>query len=155
VYVTADGSWVAVSASATTVADRVLRLVGRPDLTEQPWFQTGAGRVAHVEEIDAAVAEWIAARPRDEVLAAFEAADAAIAPVYDAGDVLADPHFRARGTIASVEGVKMTNVVSRLSDTPGEIRWAGRAPGADTGDVLAGLGLTPEEIKALREQGAV
>jgi crotonobetainyl-CoA:carnitine CoA-transferase CaiB-like acyl-CoA transferase len=155
VYVTSDGSWVAVSASATTVAGRVLRLVGRADLADEPWFQTGAGRVAHVEEIDAAVAEWIATRPRDEVLAAFEAAEAAIAPVYDARDVLADPHFEARGTIASIEGVKMTNVVSRLSDTPGEIRWAGRSPGADTDDVLGELGLTPEEIAALREEGAV
>jgi crotonobetainyl-CoA:carnitine CoA-transferase CaiB-like acyl-CoA transferase len=155
VYATADGAWVAVSASATTVAGRVLRLVGRPDLADQPWFRTGAGRVAHVEEIDAAVAEWIAARPRDEVMAAFEAADAAIAPVYDARDILADPHFQARGTIASVEGVKMTGVVSRLSDTPGEIRWAGRMPGADTGDVLAELGLSAAEIDALRNEGAV
>jgi crotonobetainyl-CoA:carnitine CoA-transferase CaiB-like acyl-CoA transferase len=155
VYATADGAWVAVSASATTVAGRVLRLVGRPDLADQPWFRTGAGRVAHVEEIDAAVAEWIAARPRDEVMAAFEAADAAIAPVYDARDILADPHFQARGTIASVEGVKMTGVVSRLSDTPGEIRWAGREPGADTGAVLAELGLTAAEIDALRKEGAV
>jgi crotonobetainyl-CoA:carnitine CoA-transferase CaiB-like acyl-CoA transferase len=155
VYATADGSWVAVSASATTIADRVLRLVGRPDLAEQPWFQTGAGRVAHVDEIDAAVAEWIAARPRDEVLAAFEAAEAAIAPIYDARDVLADPHFLARETVASVDGVKMTNVVSRLSDTPGEIRWAGRAPGVDTDAVLAALGLTSEDVEALREEGAV
>jgi crotonobetainyl-CoA:carnitine CoA-transferase CaiB-like acyl-CoA transferase len=155
VYATADGSWVAVSASATTVADRVLRLVGRPDLAEEPWFRTGAGRVAHVDEIDAAVAEWIAARPRDEVLAAFEAADAAVAPIYDARDILADPHFQARETIASIDGVKMTNVLSRLSDTPGEIRWAGRAPGSDTDAVLAALGLTHEEIAALRETGAV
>jgi crotonobetainyl-CoA:carnitine CoA-transferase CaiB-like acyl-CoA transferase len=155
VYATADGSWVAVSASATTVADRMLRLVGRPDLAEQPWFQTGAGRVAHVDEIDSAVAEWIASRSREEVLAAFEAADAAIAPIYDAPDILADPHFLARETIASIDGVKMTNVVSRLSDTPGEIRWAGRAPGADTDAVLAALGLTPGEIEALREEGVV
>jgi crotonobetainyl-CoA:carnitine CoA-transferase CaiB-like acyl-CoA transferase len=155
VYATADGSWVAVSASATTVADRVLRLVGRPDLADRPWFRSGAGRVAHVEEIDAAVAEWIAARPRDEVLAAFEAADAAIAPIYDARDIVADPHFQARETLASVEGVKMTNVVSRLSDTPGEIRWAGRSPGADTADVLGELGITAVEIDALREEGAI
>ena len=60
VYRTADGHWVAVSASATSVAERVLRLVGRADLVEQPWFATGAGRVAHVDEIDGAVAAWIA-----------------------------------------------------------------------------------------------
>ena len=97
VYRTADDAWVAVSASATSIAERVLRLVGRDDLVAQPWFATGAGRVAHVEEIDAAVAGWIAARPRDEVLAAFEAAEAAIAPVYDASDLLADPQLAAIG----------------------------------------------------------
>jgi len=155
VYRTADDSWVAVSASATSVADRVLRLVGRADLAEQPWFSTGAGRVAHVEELDGAVAEWIAARPRDEVLAAFEAADAAIAPIYDARDILADPHFRARETIVRVDGVPMTNVVSRLSDTPGEIRFAGGPPGADTDAVLGELGLSREEIEDLRARGVV
>jgi crotonobetainyl-CoA:carnitine CoA-transferase CaiB-like acyl-CoA transferase len=155
VYRTADGAWVAVSASTTTVADRVLRLVGRSDLAEEPWFATGAGRVTHIDEVDAAVADWIAARPRDEVLAAFEAADAAIAPIYDARDILADPHFRARETITRVDGVPMTNVVARLSDTPGEIRFAGRDPGADTDAVLAELGLSTEEVDTLRARGVV
>src|SRR4051794_31334633 len=97
VYRTADGEWVAVSASATSVAERVLRLVGREDIVQQPWFATGAGRVEHVDEIDGAVASWIADRPRDQVLAAFESADAAIAPVYDASDLLADPQLDAVG----------------------------------------------------------
>ena len=115
----------------------MLRLVGRPDLVEQPWFATGAGRAAHVDEIDDAVAAWIAERPRDEVLAAFEAAEAAIAPVYDARDIVADPQLAAIGSIATVDDdelgrCKMTNMISRLSETPGEIRWAGRAHGADT-----------------------
>ena len=95
VYRTADGRWVAVSASATSIAERVLRLVGRDDLVSQPWFATGAGRAAHVEEIDAAVAGWIGERQRDEVLAAFESAEAAIAPVYDASDLL-DDHSSTR-----------------------------------------------------------
>ena len=71
----------------------VLRLVGRPDLAEQPWFSTGSGRAAHVDEIDEAVASWIRKRDRDDVLKAFEAAEAAIAPVYDARDILAIPNW--------------------------------------------------------------
>src|SRR5436309_14482872 len=59
VYRTADGSWVAVSASATSIAERLIRLVGRPDLAEEPWFATGSGRVANVDELDDAVAAWI------------------------------------------------------------------------------------------------
>jgi crotonobetainyl-CoA:carnitine CoA-transferase CaiB-like acyl-CoA transferase len=155
VYRTADGSWVAVSASATSIAERVLRLVGRPDLVEEPWFATGAGRVAHVEEIDAAVAAWIAARKRDEVLVAFAAADAAIAPIYDARDIVADPHFAARDSLVSIADpdlgeIVMTNVVSRLSETPGEIRTTGGRHGADTDAVLEELGVTDGELARLR-----
>ncbi len=160
VYRTADESWVAVSASATSIAERVRRLVGRPDLVDQEWFATGAGRAAHVDEIDAAVAAWIAARSREEVLAAFEAAEAAIAPIYDASDILADPQLAALDSIVSVDDeqlgpVKMTNVISRLSDTPGSIRTTGGRHGADTEAVLGELGVGPEELARLRGEGVV
>jgi crotonobetainyl-CoA:carnitine CoA-transferase CaiB-like acyl-CoA transferase len=160
VYRTADGSWVAVSASATSIAERVLRLVGRDDLVEQPWFATGAGRVKHVEEIDAAVAEWIGARDRDEVLAAFEEAEAAIAPVYDAAAILADPHFAAIGAVATVDDdelgpIRMPNVVSRLSETPAAIEHAGGAHGRDTDTVLTELGVGGDELERLRAKGVV
>jgi crotonobetainyl-CoA:carnitine CoA-transferase CaiB-like acyl-CoA transferase len=160
IYRTRDASWVAVSASATSVAERVLRLVGRPDLTEQPWFATGSGRVANIDEIDAAVASWVAAHDRDEVLAAFEAVEAAIAPIYDARDVLADPQLEAIDAIRTVEDddlgpIRMLNVISRLSETPGAIRHAGRRHGEDTAAMLAELGLGPDEFARLRGQGVV
>jgi crotonobetainyl-CoA:carnitine CoA-transferase CaiB-like acyl-CoA transferase len=158
VYRTADGSWVAVSASATSIAERVMRLVGRADLVDEPWFSTGSGRVAHVEEIDAAVAAWIADRSRDEVLAAFEEAEAAAAPIYDASDIAADPQLAAIGAIAAVDDpdlgvVRMPGVIARLSETPGSIGWAGAAHGADTAAVLAEVGVTPAELEALRAEG--
>ena len=158
VYRTVDDRWVAVSSSATSIAERVMRLVGRGDLVDEPWFATGSGRVAHVEEIDAAVAAWIGERTRDEVLAAFEAAEAAAAPIYDAGDILADPHFEARGTIASVDDadagtLRLPSVLARLSDTPGEIRWSGREHGADTAEVLGEVGVDPERLERLRADG--
>jgi crotonobetainyl-CoA:carnitine CoA-transferase CaiB-like acyl-CoA transferase len=160
VYRTADDAWVAVSSSATSIAERVLRLVDRDDLVEQPGFSTGAGRVAHIEEIDAAVAAWIAERPRDEVVAAFEAADAAIAPIYDARDLLADPQLAAIGAIVSIDDdelgpIKMTNMISRLSETPGGIERTGAAVGADTPDVLAELGVDDAELERLRATGVV
>jgi crotonobetainyl-CoA:carnitine CoA-transferase CaiB-like acyl-CoA transferase len=160
VYRTADDRWVAVSSSATSIAERVMRLVGRPDLVDEPWFATGSGRVAHVDEIDAAVTAWVGERTRDEVLAAFEAAQAAAAPVYDAGDILADPHFRARGTIASIDDadvgtLRLPSVLARLSETPGEIRWSGREHGADSAEVLGGLGVDAEELERLRAEGVV
>ncbi|MFF7370813.1 CaiB/BaiF CoA transferase family protein [Streptomyces tricolor] len=159
-YRTADGSWVAVSTSAQSVAERVLRLVGRPELTEEPWFATGAGRAAHADVLDEAVGSWIAARPRAEVLAAFEKAEAAAAPVQDVRDVLADPQYQALDTVTTVDDpdlgpLRMQNVLFRLSATPGAIRWAGRPHGADTEAVLTELGLAPAEIAALRAEGAL
>ena len=133
---TADGQWVAISASAESVAERVLRLVGAPD---DPRWTTFAGRVEHREEIDRLVGDWIASRPLDEVLAEFEAAHAAIAPVMTMADIAADPHYAARGTVVEVDGVPMQGLIARLSATPGGIRWAGRPLGADTDEVLGEL----------------
>ncbi|MEU6401845.1 CoA transferase [Streptomyces sp. NPDC046985] len=159
-YRTADGTWVAVSASAQSVAERVMRLVGRPELVDEPWFATGAERAAHADVLDEAVGGWIARHTRDEVTAAFEKAEAAIAPVQDVRDVMADPQYQALGTLATVHDpelgrMRMQNVLFRLSDTPGTIRWAGRPHGADTDAVLTELGLTPEELAALRAEGAL
>ncbi|GHJ95554.1 CoA transferase [Streptomyces sp. NE5-10] len=159
-YRTSDGSWVAVSTSAQSIAERVLRLVGRPELIDEPWFADGTGRAAHAEELDAAVGGWIARHTRDEAMAAFEKAEAAIAPVYDVRDVLDDPQYQALGTVTEVPDpelgpIRMQNVLFRLSDTPGGIRWAGRPHGADTEEVLTAAGFTPAEIGALRARGAV
>jgi crotonobetainyl-CoA:carnitine CoA-transferase CaiB-like acyl-CoA transferase len=159
-YRTADGLWVAVSTSAQSVAERVMRLVGRPELIEEAWFATGADRAAHADVLDEAVGSWIAARSRAEVLAAFEKAEAAAAPVHDVRDVMADPQYQALDTITTVTDpelgpLRMQNVLFRLSATPGAIRWAGRPHGADTEAVLGELGLTPAEIAALRTEGAL
>ncbi|WP_405630285.1 CoA transferase [Streptomyces sp. NBC_00016] len=159
-YRTADGNWVAVSTSAQSIAERVMHLVGRPDLIDEPWFATGADRAAHADLLDEAVGSWIAARSRTDVLAAFEKAEAAIAPIQDVRDVMADPQYQALDTITAVEDpelgrIRMQNVLFRLSSTPGAIRWTGRPHGADTEEVLTELGLTEAELTSLREAGAV
>ncbi|MFJ6073395.1 CaiB/BaiF CoA transferase family protein [Streptomyces sp. NPDC093065] len=159
-YRTADGTWVAVSTSAQSVAERVMRLVGRPELIDEPWFATGAERARHADVLDAAVGDWIARHSRADVLAAFEKAEAAVAPVQDVRDVMADPQYRALDTVTTVDDpelgpLRMQNVLFRLSATPGAIRWAGRPHGADTEEVLTGLGLTPADVKELREEGVV
>ena len=124
----ADGHWVAVSTSAESVAGRVMELIGFGDRAD---LQTFNGRIAARDEIDARMAEWCGARTLDEVLAAFEEAEAAAAPVYDMADIAADPHYAARGSIVDVDGVPMQGLVARLSATPGALRWPGRALGAD------------------------
>ncbi|WP_327237064.1 CoA transferase [Streptomyces sp. NBC_01317] len=159
-YRTADGSWLAVSTSAQSIAERVMRLVGRPELAAEPWFATGGGRAEHADVLDDAVGGWIARHTRDEAMAAFEKAEAAIAPVYDIRDVMEDPQYRALDSVTEVPDpelgpLRMQNVLFRLSETPGAIRWAGRPHGADTDAVLAGLGLSAPEIAALRSEGAL
>jgi crotonobetainyl-CoA:carnitine CoA-transferase CaiB-like acyl-CoA transferase len=131
-----DGGWVAVSTSAESVARRVLDLVG---LGGDESLQSFEGRVAARDRIDARMAEWIGQHTQAEVLAAFDDAEAACAPVYGMRDVLADPHVQARGAVEVVDGTPMQGLVARLSATPGRIRWAGRPLGADTDEVLAEL----------------
>jgi crotonobetainyl-CoA:carnitine CoA-transferase CaiB-like acyl-CoA transferase len=132
-YETSDGRWVAVSTSAESVAARVMDMLGVGD---DERFTTFAGRVAHRDELEALMASWVAARTESEVLAAFEAAQAAIAPVLSMADIAVDPHYAARGTIVDVDGTPMQGLVARLSRTPGRIRWTGRPLGADQDDVL-------------------
>lgn len=141
-YRTADGRWVAISASAETVAARVLRLLG---VEGDERFATFEGRVEHRGELDAMVRAWVGARSHDAVLDAFEAAHAAVAPVMTMADIAADPHYAARGTIVDVGGVPMQGLVARLSATPGRIRWPGRPLGADTTQVLSELAAGAED----------
>lgn len=132
-YRCADGRWIAISTSAESVAARVLELLG---VADDPRFATFEGRAEHRDELDAIVAEWVGARPAAEVLAAFEAAHAAIAPVHTVADLVADPHVAARGSIVEVDGVAMPGLVARLSRTPGAIRHAGRPLDADAAEIL-------------------
>ncbi|WDF37389.1 CoA transferase [Streptomyces sp. T12] len=159
-YRTADGGWVAVSTSAQSIAERVMHLVGRPELIDEPWFATGADRARHADVLDRAVGDWIARHTRADVLAAFEKAEAAVAPIQDVRDVMTDPQYAALDTITTVDDpelgpLRMQNVLFRLSATPGTIRWPGRPHGADTDEILTDLGLTPAELAALREEGAL
>ena len=160
-YLTKDGKWLAVSTSAQSIAERVLTLVGHPEVIAEPWFATGSTRAEHSEILDKFVGDWIAARDSDTVVKAFEEAEAAVAPIYDIRDILTDPQFVALKTLLDVEDpalgtIKMQNVMYRMSGTPGEIKWTGRPKGADSREILqAELKLTREQIDKLIEIGVV
>ena len=160
IYPTADGSWVAVSTSSQSIAERVLTLVGHPEVCQEPWFAAGATRAEHADELDALVGGWIAARPRDVVIEEFTRAQAAIAPIYTAADIVAEEQFAAIGAIRRVEDpdlgpLLMAGGLFRSTEGDAEIAFTGRPPGADTDAVLGELGLTADELAALRAQGAV
>jgi crotonobetainyl-CoA:carnitine CoA-transferase CaiB-like acyl-CoA transferase len=160
-YRTLDGQWLAVSTSAQSIAERVLRIVGHPEVLDEPWFATGETRAQHADELDEMVGGWIAARNADEVTKAFSEAQAAIAPVYDVADIFTDPQYLALDTVTTVEDpdlgpLRMPNVLYRLSESPGGIRFTGRAHGADTADVLRELaGVDDAALAQLQEQGVV
>ncbi|CAB4675977.1 unannotated protein [freshwater metagenome] len=138
-YQCADGEWIAISASAESVATRVLELLG---VSDDPRFASFGGRSEHRVELDALMSAWVSQRNCDEALAEFDAAHAAAARVYSIGDVVADPHVRERGVLIEVDGVLMTGPVARFDRTPGEVRGAGPALGADTQDVKDALAET-------------
>lgn len=135
-YRCADGSWVAISTTAESVAQRFLAMVGAPD---DPRFAGFSGRVEHREEIDRLVSVWVGERTVVEVLEAAERAEVAVAPVYSMADIVVDPHLVERGAIVEVDGVPMQDVIARLSATPGRVRFAARALGADNDEVLGEL----------------
>jgi crotonobetainyl-CoA:carnitine CoA-transferase CaiB-like acyl-CoA transferase len=160
-YRTKDGKWVAVSTSAQNVAERVMRLVGHPEVIQEPWFASGAERARHADELDGMVGGWISERSLDEVMSAFEQAEAAVAPIYDIAQIMKDPQYEALNSIVTIDDtdlgpMKMQNVMFRLSETPGHVRWAGRRKGSDNAEVYGNLlGLDKKRLHALSAKGVI
>lgn len=160
-YLTADNRWVAISASSQRIAERLIALVGREDLIAEPWFVDHAGRAEHAAELDSEIGAWIGARTQEEVLAAFEEAEAAVGPVYSIADIFEDPQFRARGMVTETEHpqlgtVRAPQVVPFLSETPGSIRSLGGAVGEHNHVVYHDeLGHDAKEMEAWEREGTI
>jgi formyl-CoA transferase len=157
-YETKDGHWVAVSTSAQNIAERVMRLVGHPEYIDEPWFAKGSERAKHADELDWAVGAWISDRTQEEVVAAFEEAGAAVAPIYDIEGIMQDPQYEALNSIITVDDfelgpTKMQNVLFRLSETPGEVKWSGPTLGEHNEEVYGELGISKHELDELYEKG--
>ena len=133
VYQCADGKWVGVSASSDSVAARVMKILG---LEHDYRFTTFAGRMQHRELLQELMGTWCSTRTRDEVVAIFEQAEAAVGPVFDMADIASDPHFAARNMIQVVGDTPMQGLIAALSKTPGELRWEGKPNNADRDDIV-------------------
>ncbi|HEX8803981.1 MAG TPA: CoA transferase [Acidimicrobiales bacterium] len=160
-YRTADDRWLAISAASSTIARRVYLAIGRPDLADDPDYVDPVRRQARAREVDDMVAAWVGARTLDEAMAVLRAADVAAAPVYDARQLRADEHLRARGTFLTVDDPDLGPMtvqapVARLSDTPGRVEHLGRPLGADNDAVYGDLlGIDPDRLAALRAAGTI
>lgn len=153
-YTCSDGRHIHITAMADAIFRRLCEAMGRPDLASM--YRLAKDRIQQAAMVDSAIQHWVGERTLEEVEAALLQADVPAAPIYTIADVFADPHFRARGMLASVPSnelltdVTVANVVPKLSATPGHIRHAGHAVGADTRQVLAQwLDLADEEIDTL------
>lgn len=160
-YKTRDDRWAAVSTSGDNIARRVMRLVGHPEVIEEPWFTAARSRAEHADLLDEMVGGWIREHDLQDVLSQFEEVGAAVAPIYDVSDVVADPHFQYRQSIIDFPdpqfgSLKMQNILARFSDTPGAIRWTGRALGADNKTIYGDeLGYTDERLAQLHEASVI
>ena len=133
VYQCEDGKWVGVSASSDTVAARVMKILG---LETDERFTTFAGRMEHRELLQELMGQWCATRTRDEVVAIFEDAEAAVGPVFDMSDIATDPHYAARNMIQIVGDTPMQGLIAALSKTPGELRSEGKPNDSDRVDIV-------------------
>ncbi|PYE25479.1 crotonobetainyl-CoA:carnitine CoA-transferase CaiB-like acyl-CoA transferase [Paraburkholderia silvatlantica] len=160
-YLTKDNRWVAVSSAANSVAKRLFRAIGRADLADDPGLATNPQRVKRIEECDGAIADWVAQRTQEEVLAVFREAEVVAGPICDVEQIFADPHVHERGTLAKMQDpvlgeVRIQDVVPKFSRNRAQMRWLGRTNvGEDTATVLSQLGYSDEEIEALASSGAV
>lgn len=160
VYATRDGKWIALSASIQSMAERVFRVIGRDDMIEDPRFRTNPDRVAHRDEVDAALGGWIAERDQADVLEIFEKAEVTASGIYDIADILADPHVKERQVIVELPDddlgtAPMHNIVPRLGRTPGTFRLPAPALGEHNEALLAELGIAAEALAGLKERGVI
>ena len=158
-YACQDG-WVLVAGNGDSIFKRLMDTIGRPDLGQAPDLASNAGRVARIDEIDAAISAWTQPRAIAQVMDALAAARVPAGKVYTAKDISEDPHYRARQMIlpqTTRDGhtVEVPGIVPKLSVTPGTIRSSAPHLGDDTDAVLQGLGLSAAQIAALRERGIV
>jgi len=160
-YRTADDQWVAISSASPNLVVRIYRAVDRADLAEDPDYIEPVRRRDHALEIDQAVADWIAKRTLDDVMAVFEAAEVAAAPIYDARQLLSDEHLLARGTFIQVDDpdfgtATVQGPVVVMSETPGRVDHLGQDLGADNDAIYGGLlGIDAEHLAALRASGTI
>jgi len=160
-YQSSDGRWLGMSASSQSIAERVMKLVGHEEVIHEPWFADHTGRVAHQKELDTLIGGWIGNRTAAEVMVAFEASEAVIAPIYSIADIFTDPQYLARETITTVDDptlgpVRIQNAIPRLSETPGRVRHLGGRLGEHNQQILGvELGHSDAELERWHEGGVI
>ncbi|SAK73318.1 L-carnitine dehydratase/bile acid-inducible protein F [Caballeronia temeraria] len=159
-YRTEDGGFVVIAGNSDPIYKRLMNVIGRPDLADDPALARNDGRVRHSAMLDEAITAWTSHHSMDDVLATLEREEVPSGRIYSVADIVDDAHYQARDMLlqANLPGgasVKMPGIVPKLSDTPGEVRWQGPSLGEHTQSVLESLGFGADEVERLRAEGAV
>lgn len=160
----ADGRYVVISGNGDAIFRRLMVAVGRPELGDDPSLADNAGRVARNDELEAVIGTWAASVPSDAALKVLEEWEIPSGPIYNATDILADPHYASRGMLEShavdIGGpapspVTFPGVVPILQEQPGSVRWLGPELGQHTDEVLIELGMSVSDVSQLRDEGVL
>lgn len=158
-YLCKDNKHVVIGANGDSIYKRLMQAMGRDDLADDSRYANNAGRVEHEAEIDAAIATWTGSLASHAVIAILEEAQVPVGPIYAVDDMLADPHYQARGLFETVQtpagDLKVPAIMPKLSDTPGRTEWPGGEVGAHTEDILTSIGLDQETLDKLRGDGHI
>jgi formyl-CoA transferase len=159
-YQCADGQYVLIAGNGDSIYKRLMTLIGRADLGEDPDLAFNDGRAKRVVEIDAAINAWTKTLSLDEVLKGLLEAEVPSGKIYTAKDIAEDPHYHARGVIETVQAanglkVQVPGIIPKLSQNPGSIRYRAPTLGEHTDQVLKSAGLTEEQIRILKKSGVL
>ena len=160
VYETEDG-YIALSASAQVIFERVMHAIGRPELIDDERFETNEKRVDHADELDAIIEEWTSQHPTEEVIETMDEKEAIVGPINDIGDIFEDEQFQARNDIVEIEdddvgSLKTPNTVPKFSRTPGDVSHAGPRHGEHNERIYRErLDLSEEELEELRNKEVI
>ncbi|KAA8694466.1 MULTISPECIES: CaiB/BaiF CoA transferase family protein [Pseudomonas] len=159
-YPTADGAYVVIAGNSDPIYKRLMTAIGRIDLAEDEALAHNDGRAAQSGLLDAAITHWTSSLPIERVLDALQAAEVPAGRIYSVADIVADPHYQARGMLLNAElpgglTVKMPGIVPKLSQTPGAVNWQGPSLGQHTDEILGGMGLAEADIQRLKNAGVV
>jgi formyl-CoA transferase len=159
-YLCADGQYVLIAGNGDSIYKRLMTLIGRADLGEDPDLAFNDGRAKRVVEIDAAINAWTKTLSLDEVLKGLLEAEVPSGKIYTAKDIAEDPHYHARGVIETVQAanglkVQVPGIIPKLSQNPGSIRYRAPTLGEHTNEVLKSAGLTEEQITILKKSGVL
>ena len=159
-YPCKDGQYVLIAANGDSLFKRLMDLMNRADLGNDPELARNDGRAKQANMIDEAIGQWTSQRTLEEILTALQSISVPAGRIYSAKDIAEDPHYRARGVIETIESadglkVEMPGIIPKLSQNPGQIRHRAPTLGEHTESILMQHGFTAEQIQTLKDAGVL